>query len=418
MFRKRFSISTTLKGATTKQLTSAQSFRPHERAIVKAALGIIIFSILAPLATARVHSNSMLAMPDNLHLADVDGDGLAEWVGFENDTTYGGYVISIARTDFSVTPLLTIDRRYRITGNTETVFKFFTGHFLYGGRESACIYTNTGHVKCFVIPPGSDAAYWYSDQGAGSFLGREILVGDFDGDGLDEILLYDRWTAAIELWKYNGGTGQFAPVPNFVPGNVADDAGSIAGSPLVLVGDFADFSDGRRDDLLVCNSYGQVVRYDARKDALGRTTFWFAFKTGGGFAACSPYNVSVADVTGAGLESLILRDSSAGSVRFLDMRSLPATGNLATVDAHWFVGSVDQGQIGRQQGYLIWAKMSRWAGESGTNTRDDVFLYGSDTSLSRYDARYYAPIVTYTYWWGYTQYLSNVLWAMFSWATP
>ena len=395
----------------------------RHRATFTLLIPALACALLTPAAVARVHSNSMAPRPDNLHLADIDGNGFAEWIGYENDTTYGGYVISVARTDAYATPLFNIDRRYRSTGTTETVFKLFTGHFLYPNQDSACIYTNSGHVKCFYVAAGTASPYWYSDQASSALdalMNREVLVGDFDGDGLDEILLYDRWSAAIDLWKYNPTTGHFEAVPNFAPGNFGDDAAAIAGSPIVMVGDFADFSDGRRDDLVVCNSRGQVVRYDARKDSLGRTTFWNAFWSNGAYP-CSPYNVSVADVTGSGLESLVIRDSTSGSVRFLDMRTIATSGflkgYLLPVDTYWTAGSVNQGQIGSGDGYLIWAKMSRWPGESGTNTRDDVFLFGSaSAALSRYDARYYAPTLTYTYWWGYTQPLSYLLTRMFSWA--
>src|SRR5689334_8507195 len=101
----------------------------------KLLVSAISMALLAPAAIARVHSNSMLARPDHLHLADVDGDGLAEWVGYENDTTYGGYVITIVRTDFSATSLLTIDRRYRTTGNRESVVKLFVGVSKWGSPE-------------------------------------------------------------------------------------------------------------------------------------------------------------------------------------------------------------------------------------------------------------------------------------------
>ncbi len=414
----------------TPEFNSNSCFNPkstHATNRSRSAYSLLIPALacvlLTPVAMARVHSNSMSPRPDNLHLADINGDGLAEWIGHENDTTYGGYVISVAHTDPYATPLFTIDQRYRSTGHTETVFKLFTGHFLYPGEDSACIYTNTGHVKCFYLPAGSSSPYWYSDQASSTLaalMNREVLVGDFDGDGLDEILLYDRWSAAIDLWKYNSTDRQFEAVPTFAPGNFGEDAAYIAGSPIVLVGDFADWGDGRRDDLAVCNSGGQVVRYDARKDSLGRTTFWKAFASNGAYS-CSPYNVSVADVTGWGLESLVIRDSTNGTVRFLDMRSIPSSGllkgYLLPVDTYWSAGSVNQGQIGSGDGYLIWAKMSRWPGESGTNTRDDVFLFGSaSAALSRYDARYYAPTLTYTYWWGYTQPLSYLLTRMFSWA--
>ena len=385
------------------------------------AAGCALFiAVLSPFATAKVHSNSMLPRPENLHLADVDGDGVAEWVGYENGSPYdpygGGYVMSIARTDFYTTPLLTIDRRYRTTGNTATIFKLFTGHFI-PGQESVCIYTSTGHVQCFVLY-GTNWTYWYVDQPATPSWGNEIIVGDFDGDGLDEVLLYNRWTAAIEMWKYQTDTARFGPVTNFAPGNFGDDAAIIAGSPLVMVGDFADFGDGRRDDLVVCNGAGQVSRYDARSDAYGRTTFWIAFRTRPGVAHCgSSEGTTVANVAGWGFESLIVRDNSSGVIRFLDMRSMTPAGDLGPVSFP-FTPPPDQGQIGPGDGILVWAKMSHWPGEFGTDTRDDVFLYTADTMLNRYDARFYAPTVAVTYWWGYSQWLGSVLTRMFSWAAP
>jgi hypothetical protein len=404
-------------GALARAKTITLSILPFTactRAIGNLAGWTALCVLLALPAAARVHSNSMLPNPFHLHTADVDGDGIAEWVGYENDTSYGGYVLSIARTDFYATPLLTIDQRRRTTGNSAQVSKLFTGRFVYPGQESVCTVLNTGRVQCFLVFAGSTSADLYADQvGTSSWFGREILVGDFDGDGLDEVLLYDRWTAATELWKSNTSTGQFAPATNFAPGHVAADAGLIAGSPIVLVGNFGDWGDGRRDDLLVCNSRGQVTRYDARRDpSSGGTTFWYAFRTGAGVTSCNYSDVSVADVTGSGYESLVLRDSRTNTTRFLSMDS---TGTLLPVDSSWILGSVNQGQIGPGDGFLIWAKMSRWAGEAGTDTRDDVFLFAGE-SVSRYDARYYSPWFTYTYWWGYTQWSGYVLSKMFAWA--
>ena len=93
------------------------------------------------------------------------------------------------------------------------------------------------------------------------------------------------------------------------------------------------------------------------------------------------------------------------------------TGLLSPV-TFWLLGSPDQGQIGTGIGLLIWAKMSRWPGEIGTATRDDVFLYTTDGGLHRYDARFYLPTVAFTYWWAYTKPLGDVLHTMFSWAAP
>ena len=218
----------TLVGSVT---VPRKAFMPRKRPTANFRAAVVLAVFATTLAHAKVHSNSMLPQPEHLRPADVDGDGLAEWVGYANDTTYGGYAISIARTDFATTPLLRVDRRTRTTGNRSLVNKLFTGHFLFTGQESVCVYTNTGRVQCFLMPSGSHSEYWYADQPATGSWAREILVGDFDGDGYDEVLLYDRHTAAIEMWKCNASTRQFAPVREFAAGNFGADAAIIAGCP-------------------------------------------------------------------------------------------------------------------------------------------------------------------------------------------
>jgi hypothetical protein len=393
--------------------------RSSRLACLSRLITVALFCTIA--GQGKVHSNTQLPAPGNMHMADVDGDGVADWVGYESSPG-SGYLLSMVKTDPNATRIARIDRT-AYTGNTASITRLFTGRFRSPNKESVCTYLyDSNRVQCFELGL-ANIPNWYVDQTAYSgsapffpsgFYGSEIVVGDFDGDSLDEVLLYNRSNGTVRLMKYVAND-VFHQVVNFLPGNLGDDAAMIAGC-VVLVGNFANFnSEGTRDDLLVYNPRsGQISEYDARRDPAGRTTFWIAFRTRYGVVSAAQ-DITIADVQGFGYEACVLRDRTTGAISFRRMGTVNSTYDLDDLGrGGWLIAPVMQGNIAAAgSGYLMWGKMNYSPSEPGGSRRDDVFLYTTaNVSLVRFDARYDSNKPAYTYWYWYERSLGSLQVAM------
>jgi hypothetical protein len=385
------------------------------RYLVPAALGLTCWLAAAGDASARTHFNSLTRMRTsaykNLSLADVNGDGRADLVGFTQDEY--GFKISVGSADWP-NPLMASFDSHGVAGwGGIHIDKIFTGHFDSPTRESVCFRSKTNgydpyweSIYCFVLygssstlsPTSSDPSPHTWDPG------DAYAVGDVDGNGYDELLVYSPWNIrSLDVYDYAHGPAQGFWHHDFDLGNLpASWSGNFTE---LYVGDFADFGvdgSGRRDDLLIYNrSTGELQRLDSRV-AGGKTVYWVAWNTFGTVQANE--EIGVADADGNGFEDLILHDTQNGLVRFLT--------TLWPVNALPY-GQPEQGQIPTTfttpfGSRIYWGLMKYHAGEGGnTNTRDDAFVYfpGSD-SYSRYDARFYNGVRTY--WWYYTKPVSAI----------
>jgi FG-GAP repeat len=383
--------------------TISASLAPLALRSIAATAAVALFTHAAP-AEARTHFNSLTRMKTsvykNLLLADVDGDGRSDLIGFTQNQY--GWEISVGSADYTNARKAIYDIHLAPHPEWTNIYidQIFTGHFDRTDRESICFRgRNQSHtdwyyqsIYCFLVsgstltPTTSEPSPWTWDPGDAT------VVGDFDGDGYDELMTYTPSNGSnLEIYQYNRGT------PYYGFWNLDWDRGNLnafswAGGVEIYAGDFADFaSDGsaRRDDLLIFNkTTKQVARFDARVWA-GRPTFWWAFTSGGG-AIGSTEEIGVADADGNGFEDLIPHDTATGTFRFQSMTSaaLPA---LAWRQPE--AGQLPTFTSSPTESHAYWGVMKSFPGEGGgTNLRDDSFVYvNAWDAYVRNDARYCAP---------------------------
>ena len=335
-----------------------------------------------PAAGARAHnragrttrgSNTQLAMPQNLLLADVDGDGISDFV------RYDGNDVSVASTSFEQTGLL-----HLFTGRP--VKRVLTGDFHGDRRDQVCAITDDNALACYGISSDKHALWWWFTQG--TFVGdnEAAVVGDFDADGRDDVLVYPRAGGAYRMYSIKGDAF-FAATPSFNPGNL----GTAAAGLQLRAGDFG--GDGR-DDLLIVNPAGQMISYASVWDGTSHT-FWWAFTSSGGLVGAAD-QVTVARVDDDMVDEVVLRNRTSGATRFLRLEfnggNPPALGNVAI------------GQLSTAGNSLVfWGALHGAVQEPGGATRDDALVYDLGTGMfNRADARWDGSQLTY--WWAYTQY--------------
>jgi hypothetical protein len=243
-------------------------------------------------------------------------------------------------------------------------------------------------------------------------LDGQVLVGDFDGDGLDELINFRADAEVLSPYKYDAGSQQFLPMPNFLPGNLTDL--SSLRNAVLYAGHFADFEgEGRRDGLLVRDlSSGQLRRFDGRLDPTGptgNTTFWWAFDTGGGVVPADA-QIELADVNGDGFEECVVYQSAQGSLAFLSLAGpSPATGALVNLldPSSGATPPIDVGQLPLTPGedqWMFWGGVKTIPDEPGnSNLRDDVIFWNrARDEFIRCEARWNPNAGAQTYWWANT----------------
>ena len=381
---------------------------------------------LVPALAARVGSASHTKMPGDLLLADIDGDGKKDFVGYSQDTF--GFKISAASTDYPFTKIAEFDSRGGSGYAGVFIDKIWTGRFQDKKQESVCFRTKDTRgyywydqkIYClhralgYSMPPEpyfevtvrgqSSPAQWMSAE-------SQVAVGDFDGDGYDELLTYSpNGYIASDMHvfgyvRYNATSGAFG-LKTVNMGELKQFTAS--GMIEVHVGNFEDFVEScsgwqcyiaipkKRSDLMVFNrTLGQIVRYDAR-GAERETSFFRKYNTTANFVEPRE-ELRVADADGDGFEDVIIHDTLYGNNRFL----APQSGLVPMPYAKPLEGQLPwYGSASEHHTYF--GLMKNIPGEDGnTNTRDDALVYFNSTdSYARYDARF-SGSSRQTYWFYY-----------------
>ncbi|MEZ4363441.1 MAG: FG-GAP-like repeat-containing protein [Kofleriaceae bacterium] len=321
-------------------------------------------------------ANSQLAVPHNITLADVDADGVTDFVQTAQNRLF------VSHTDFDKTGVLHLYLR-------RSIKRVLTGDFHGDGYDQTCVIQDDNALACYGISTDKRALWWWFTQG--SFIGDndDFIVGDFTGDGRDDVLVYPRGGGAWRMYSIPGSYF-FSPTAQFAPGNL----GTAAAGLQVRAGDFN--ADGR-DDLALINSWGQFLKYSSVWTGTEHT-FWWSFTTNTGIAGTND-QVTIARVDDDNDDDVVLHDRVTGATRFRKMEwqsgALPAITNVST------------GQISTSgNSLLFWAAMHPVTTEPGAARRDDAMVYElSWNGFVRSDARWSGT--QHTYWWAYTQYAPN-----------
>lgn len=322
-------------------------------------------------------SNSQLVIPQGIQLADVDADGYSDFI------QTAGARLFVTKTDFNKTGVLHLYQERPIK-------RVLTGDFGGSGYDQTCVILDNNALKCYGISTDRKALWWWFTQGSVISDSEDAIVGDFDADGRDDILVYPRSGGAYRMYSVKGGAF-FNATPSFAPGNLNT---AVAGLQLRA----GDFNGDGRDDLMVVNSAGQVISYTAVFDGTNHT-FWWGFTTNGGMVGSND-QVTVARIDNNATDDVVLRNKSTGATRF--HRLSYASGVLPALTG------VAQGQLNVQaNSQVFWGFMHGALSEAGGYYRDDAMVYDTVNNIFiRSDARYDGTNLTY--WWAYTQWAPNL----------
>jgi hypothetical protein len=308
-------------------------------------------------------------------LADINNDGTSDILAYQ------GSNIFVTNTDFALTPIMEValDRPIK---------RVITGDFADAGYDQVCAVTDTNEFECYGLSTDRTTLWWGFTQG--TFVGDDddAIVGDLDGDGRDDILVYNRTSGAMNLYSMKSSFF-FNPTPGFTLGNLASSA--VPGMQLRV----GDFNGDGRDDILVVNPGGQILAYYSAFDGTNNT-LWWGWTTVGGFVPPGD-QVSVARIDDNLTDDLVLRDPTTGQTSFYLMEynggSPPPITNVN-------IGQLD---VTDANSYVYWGFMHGALSEPGANTRDDALVVlPGPAGLVRSDARFDGTNLTY--WWAYTLY--------------
>ncbi len=320
---------------------------------------------------ARSRSNTMHRIPNNRYAADLSGDGIVEWIDISGST------LKVKTSSFNSETMLT----HTFSTNIDRVV---TGRFEFTDRDNVCVIFSNGKFACYALNRNTQDSLWFAfSQWNIISSSEEVVVGDFDGDEKDEMLVYKPSTGTFKLLNRVGS--YFQVDSNFDIGNL-NNANDFKNKK-IYVGNFANFDgEGVRDDIAIYDESTNVLkRFDSRVNNDGKTTFWWAFTTS---VPNSGDEVTVANVNGGYFDEIVIYNKYSGSYHFYNRsmkRVHQETGNLP------FKANLK----------LFWLK-THTRSESGGNDRHDLLM--SDQNLYKlYEARYYPFMDEYTYWWGWTK---------------
>ncbi|WP_375766797.1 hypothetical protein NR798_34640 [Archangium gephyra] len=328
-------------------------------------------------AEARVRSNTQVRLPNNQYLADVTGDGVAEFIAVKGDKLF------VAKTNFEAHGVL--------YGKAFTTIKrVFTGYFWDRTKEQICTIESDGYTDCYISNAGNTGLLTGLTQVSFVADDEHAIVGDYNADGYDDVLVFKPSTGAFRMYT-RLSSGVFGLMPNFSLGNISNP--NDFKNARVYAGELGTGSP-RRDDLVIFEpATGRIGRYESVVDGSGVNTFWWAFWTYS--LVASNEEVTLANIDGDGTDDLALH-SATGGYRFFKLDY--GSGGLVPL-------SYGAGQLSTAaNANLFWGKLKSIPGEPGAN-RDDA-LVASGSYFHRADARWTGS--QYTYWWVYTQQILNL----------
>jgi hypothetical protein len=370
--------------------------------LAAAVAGAPLFLSLPFAAEARSRDHSGRVRPQGLGRADVDGDGIADWVGIDTERQGSVNVYLGSNRDFYITRLTG-----GATGFSNVTYPRYTitGHFQSRTKDDICVFSMLylgwaqPRLDCYTYNAPYQM-YGFGNVSAGSggdmhwALPMQIesasapqgyAVGDFDGDGFDEIVTYDHAAGAnIKFWRYNPPTGTFVQNPNIDIGNLGGL--SWPGGVELRSGELSgpDASGARRDDLLVFNrSNRQASMYWSALSG-NHQVFWWAYTWSTPVTTDEDFEVASAD--GDACDDLISMNHNTGAMRFLELCDWS---KLMTPRP-----GVVQGNITSASNQGI-----HFMSSSNGNGRDEITAVFADTTVQRFGPVTDGDQQTQTYWW-------------------
>ncbi|KAK5693162.1 hypothetical protein LTR97_010638 [Elasticomyces elasticus] len=191
--------------------------------------------------------------------ADIDGDGVDDYVYVGSNSDYGlGVAISQGGGTFGT--YLYFD--FAPSCKREGIhFVDITGD----GRDDFCCLGPDGGLVCWENTPGSDSRSpaWVSlgtVKESEGYPQAQVRLADIDGDGRTDYVVFDASTSNIYGWR-NGATKPGAPAYWY------GMKGVISGLPAQALSgwDFVDLNGDQKDDLIWVSDKGQVTTWINRR---------------------------------------------------------------------------------------------------------------------------------------------------------
>jgi hypothetical protein len=170
---------------------------------------------------ARVKSNTQVQLPENLYLGDLNGDGIDDFIQVSGSAGSGNHNrIMVFGTNANNTGMMHLYL-------SSDVVKLFTGNFMLKtepnyGPDQLCVTTATGLLNCYLTKDGSTLSQMWS-QPDPTLPDEQVIVGDFDGNGADDLLLYRPAEGAFRMFTRTSGTQAettFSAMSGFSPGGL------------------------------------------------------------------------------------------------------------------------------------------------------------------------------------------------------
>ncbi|HEV7671443.1 MAG TPA: hypothetical protein VGS22_23230 [Thermoanaerobaculia bacterium] len=338
-------------------------------------------------AVDALETNTQASLPNGLQLADVDGDKADDFVQVV------GHRLFVSRVNYDKTGIL---HHYF----SSAISRLIVGRFglTSVAVDQLCMEFADGNFECYASLNGGKGLTRVFSQKKFSASGEELIVGNFDGDSMDDILLYKPSTGVLRMFT-RATTGVFEAMRGFALGNLA---GISLVSKQIRAGEFGQTA-GRSDLLVFDADLKRVSRFDSVTDSSGKKTFWWAFTAYTG-ATSSTHQVTVANVEGGALDAIVLRDKSTGAYAF---RRAAFAGTALEPITSVLTGQLP---VTTASGTMAFAMLKGALTEPGSTRREDLLFFNSATKqVIRTDARYDGA--KYTYWWAFmTATPENVGW--------
>jgi len=315
----------------------------------------------------------------NTYFGDVDGDGFDEIIQFSKNRIFA------IRNNFQRHGVLHAYLRSNIK-------RLVLGDFTTSGRESGrvqvgCIMEDGG-FQVYSSSNDNRTLWWWFTQSNFIADDEEALVGDFTGDGADDILVYNPGRGSLKLHVRSPTSTVFEPALNFELGNLSD---FDLRNKWIYIGDFGQ-QQKRADLLIVDPRNGQVSRYDSVTDD-GNVTFWWAFNTSRGFVRSND-TINVGNLDGGRRDGILV--ASGTDYKFYKAKF--DDGELERIN------TIAPGNLIDYPGMIpIVGHFAAFEGEPGRR-RDDLILYDApNRGFIQMDARHDPGANQPTYWWAYTR---------------
>lgn len=286
-------------------------------------MGIAFYDVVGPDDYALIHFTDDLSAGDGggqrgAAAGDIDGDGYVEILVADNNT--GGIFIYTNTGDLTAIQLDTLSQNtwYRgaALGNTD----------VWRGTPDGMDFIATdyeGNIWDFEYEGGdvTDPASWtehlvYSTGDAENFNLQDVAIGDFDSDGLDDIIAVMKTSAYVVMIEHDGWDW----VSDITTYHVAADTSAANVTPGdqvrgIMAGSDVD-QDGHKEVIITDYTIQGVHIYESTDD---NTLEWVATLSNSDTYLSTPTGITTGDLDGNGRDEIIFMLDSYNTTITEDM---------------------------------------------------------------------------------------------------